>query len=149
VSPTPLLKSKIWNIWWVPTENGKSRTHLCEFQGSLLQGAGFIRLLVQCKILMTNLSTYAIYYVQVHKMCYFIWWPNAMCIIVNVVHLSSSFPISNCLGVVMVEYSFMLGQTKDYRIGICCLSAKQAALRSSNKDCRGPPKIGKKYDFLA
>ena len=72
-----------------------------------------------------------------------------MCIIVNVVHLSSSFPISNCLGVVMVEYSFMLGQTKDYRIGICCLSAKQAALRSSNKDCRGPPKIGKKYDFLA
>ena len=28
----------------------------------------------------------------------------------------------------------MLGQTKDYDIGICCLSAKHTALRSKNKD---------------
>ena len=27
-----------------------------------------------------------------------------------------------------------LGQTKDYKIGICCFSAKNAALRSKNKD---------------
>jgi hypothetical protein len=27
------------------------------------------------------------------------------------------------------------GQTKDHRIGICCFSDKQAALRSKNKDC--------------
>ena len=26
------------------------------------------------------------------------------------------------------------GQTKDYEIGICCFSAKHAALRSKNKD---------------
>ena len=27
-----------------------------------------------------------------------------------------------------------LGQTKDYKIGICCFSAKDAALRSKSKD---------------
>jgi hypothetical protein len=27
-----------------------------------------------------------------------------------------------------------LGQTKDYEIGICCLSAKYAALRKKSKD---------------
>ena len=27
------------------------------------------------------------------------------------------------------------GQTKDYEIGICCVSAKHASLRSKNKDC--------------
>ena len=27
-----------------------------------------------------------------------------------------------------------LGQTKDYKIGICCFSAKQAALRRKSKD---------------
>ena len=26
------------------------------------------------------------------------------------------------------------GQTKDYKIGICCFSAKHAALRSKSKD---------------
>ena len=30
-----------------------------------------------------------------------------------------------------------LGQTKDYKIGICCFSAKHAALRSKNKDWLG------------
>jgi len=24
----PLQKSKIWKVWWVPTENGEFRTHL-------------------------------------------------------------------------------------------------------------------------
>ena len=28
----------------------------------------------------------------------------------------------------------LLGQTKDYNIGICCFSAKHAALRSKSKD---------------
>ena len=27
------------------------------------------------------------------------------------------------------------GHTKDYKIGICCFSAKYAALRSKNKEC--------------
>jgi hypothetical protein len=27
------------------------------------------------------------------------------------------------------------GQTKDYKIGICCFSAMQAALRRKSKDC--------------
>jgi hypothetical protein len=27
------------------------------------------------------------------------------------------------------------GQTKDYKIGICCFSVKHAALRSKSKDC--------------
>ena len=27
------------------------------------------------------------------------------------------------------------GQTKDYEIGICCFSAKHAALRRKSKDC--------------
>ena len=27
------------------------------------------------------------------------------------------------------------GQTKDYKIGICCFSAKHAALRRKSKDC--------------
>ena len=29
------------------------------------------------------------------------------------------------------------GQTKDYKIGICCFSAKHAALRRKNKDWLG------------
>ena len=35
-----------------------------------------------------------------------------------------------------VDHGFeaQLGQTKDYEIGICCFSAKQAALRRKNKD---------------
>jgi len=29
------------------------------------------------------------------------------------------------------------GQTNDYKIGICCFSAKHAALRRKSKDCPG------------
>ena len=29
------------------------------------------------------------------------------------------------------------GQTNDYKIGICCFSAKHAALRRKSKDCLG------------
>jgi hypothetical protein len=29
---------------------------------------------------------------------------------------------------------FFSGQTKDYKIGICCISVKHAALRRKNKD---------------
>ena len=38
--------------------------------------------------------------------------------------------ICNCIGGVMVSPD----QTKDYKIGICCFSTKQAALRRKNKD---------------
>ena len=38
--------------------------------------------------------------------------------------------ICNCIGGVMVSP----GQTKDYKIGICCFSTKQAALRRKSKD---------------
>ena len=31
-------------------------------------------------------------------------------------------------------YEARLGQTKKYKIGICCFSAKNAALRRKNKD---------------
>ena len=37
-------------------------------------------------------------------------------------------------GVVDCGFEPRLGQTKAYKIGICCLSAKHAALRSKNKD---------------
>ena len=30
------------------------------------------------------------------------------------------------------------GQTKDYKIGVCCFSAEHAALRSKNKDWLAP-----------
>ena len=50
----------------------------------------------------------------------------------------------NCIGGVMVSMlassvvdrglQFRLGQTKDYNIGMCCFSTKQAALRSKSKD---------------
>jgi hypothetical protein len=51
---------------------------------------------------------------------------------------------SNRIGGVMVSvltsravdrgFEPQLGQTKDYKIGICCFSAKHAALRRKNKD---------------
>ena len=31
-------------------------------------------------------------------------------------------------------FHFRSGQTKDYKIGICCFSSKQAALKSKSKD---------------
>ena len=33
------------------------------------------------------------------------------------------------------EFEPRSGQTKDYKIGICCFSAKHAALRRKSKDC--------------
>ena len=55
------------------------------------------------------------------------------------------FPLPyNCIGDVMVsvlasnaiDHGFepWLGQTKDYKMGICCFSANHAALRRKNKD---------------
>ena len=38
-------------------------------------------------------------------------------------------------GTVDREFEPRSGQTKDYKIGICCFSAKQAALRRRRKDC--------------
>jgi len=37
-------------------------------------------------------------------------------------------------GVVDRGFEPLLGQTKDYKIGICCFSAKHAALRRKSKD---------------
>ena len=31
-------------------------------------------------------------------------------------------------------FEYQSGQTKDYKIGMCCFSAKHASLRSKNKD---------------
>ena len=39
------------------------------------------------------------------------------------------------LTVVDCGFELRSDQTKDYNIGICCLSAKYAALRNKNKDC--------------
>jgi hypothetical protein len=41
------------------------------------------------------------------------------------------------LNVVDREFEFWSGQTKDYKIGICCFSAKYASLRSKTKDWFG------------
>ena len=38
------------------------------------------------------------------------------------------------LSAVAHEFQPWSGQTKDYKIGICCFSAKHAALRRKNKD---------------
>ena len=52
--------------------------------------------------------------------------------------------MSNCIGGVMVSvlassavdlgFEPQSGQTKDYKIGICCFSAKHAALRRKSKN---------------
>ena len=34
-------------------------------------------------------------------------------------------------------FELLSGQTKDYKIGICCFSAKHAAIRRKNKDWLG------------
>jgi hypothetical protein len=39
------------------------------------------------------------------------------------------------LGAVDCGFEPRSGQTKDYKIGICCFSAKHAALRRKNNDC--------------
>ena len=35
-----LYGSRIWKLWWVPTEKGESRTHLGKLQGSLFATKG-------------------------------------------------------------------------------------------------------------
>jgi len=44
--------------------------------------------------------------------------------------------IINLLALSAVDHGFesWLGQTKDYKIGICCFSANHAALRNKSKD---------------
>ena len=52
--------------------------------------------------------------------------------------------LENCIDGVVVSvpasivvdrgFASRLGQTKDYKIGICCFSAKDAALRRKSKD---------------
>ena len=58
-----------------------------------------------------------------------------------------SYSLQNCIGGVMVSvlassavdrgFEPRSGQTKDYKIGICCFFAKYAALRRKNKDWLG------------
>ena len=38
------------------------------------------------------------------------------------------------ISVVDHEFEHWLGQTKDYKIGICCMSTKHAAVGSKSKD---------------
>jgi hypothetical protein len=44
--------------------------------------------------------------------------------------------LASVLASSVVDHGFenLLGQTKDYEIGICCYSVKHVALRSKNKD---------------
>jgi hypothetical protein len=42
-----------------------------------------------------------------------------------------SLLVSSAVG---LEFKSPLGQTKDYKIGICCFSAKKTALRRKSKD---------------
>jgi len=54
------------------------------------------------------------------------------------------FQLTNCIGDIKVSmlassavdrgFGPRSGKTKDYKIGICCFSAKHAALRSKSKD---------------
>ena len=41
------------------------------------------------------------------------------------------------------------GQTKNYKVGMCCFSAKHAALRRKNKDClaRNPNNVSEWNDI--
>ena len=43
---------------------------------------------------------------------------------------TDSLQLETCIGGVMLDS----GQTKDYKIGICCFSARHAALRRKSKD---------------
>jgi hypothetical protein len=47
-------------------------------------------------------------------------------------------------------FEFRSGQTKGYEIGMCCFSAKQAALRRKSKEClaRNPDNVSECGDML-
>jgi len=65
--------------------------------------------------------------------------------ILYVVYMTSCYTICDHIGGVMVSvlvssvidrgFEHRSGQTKDYKIGICCFSANHAALRRKSKDC--------------
>ena len=63
-----------------------------------------------------------------------------MPIIKPILHQTNNHCISSVMISMLVSSSVDLGiepwtcQTKSYKIGICCFSAKQAALRSKSKD---------------
>ena len=61
-----------------------------------------------------------------------------------VVWFTTTYAINNRIDGVMISmldssaldtgFESRLGQTKDYKIGICCFSAKQAAIKRKSKD---------------
>ena len=59
------------------------------------------------------------------------------CFYYNHNHISGVMVSVLALSVVDREFEPRLGQTKDYEIGICCFSAKHAALRRKSKDWFG------------
>ena len=49
-------------------------------------------------------------------------------------HLCNIYRIGDVMVSVLTSSAVDVGQTKDFKIGICCLSAKHTALRSKSKD---------------
>jgi len=57
-------------------------------------------------------------------------------ILIQLVKIPWSFHcIHHIYGVLDRGFDPLSGQTKDHEIGICCFSAKHAALRKNSKDC--------------
>ena len=63
---------------------------------------------------------------------------NCILLISRIKNNLSIATVNNCIGGALsaVDRGFdpREGQTKDYKIGICCFSAKQASLRRKSKD---------------
>ena len=59
------------------------------------------------------------------------------CILYHWNHIGSVMVSVLTLSAVDHRFESWLGQTKDYKIGICCFSAKHAAWRRKSKDCLG------------
>ena len=74
----------------------------------------------------------------------FVFFVLFVIVLVVLLFTGSHYPICNRIGGVMVSvlasnaidrgFESRSGQTKDYEIGICCFSAKHAALRRKRKD---------------
>ena len=68
------------------------------------------------------------------------WGEQFRSIILSQLHLKSGNRIGDVMVIVLVSsavdrgFEPRSGQTKDYKIGICCFSAKHAAVRRKNKD---------------
>jgi hypothetical protein len=61
---------------------------------------------------------------------YFSWFPGELYCIKNFF----LFLVNRISGVMIGGFESRLGQTKDYKIDICCFSAKHEAFRRKSKD---------------